>query len=187
MPFSGRRAAHQFPSAEVDPPRAGIGVRRRARTLDAYREAVRRGYRFYSYGDAMWIPERSVMSAPGFAFETVAVDGAARAGVLTTRRGPVLTPTFMPVGTQGSVKTLTPTKSALPPGARIVLGNTTTCGFGREPKCVAELGGLSAFMRWPHATLPILAATRHSSLAERRTLSDDGFVFRSHLDGSKHS
>jgi len=125
------------------------------------------------------------VSAPGFAFETVAVDGEARAGVLTTRRGPVLTPTFMPVGTQGSVKTLTPDEVAAT-GARIVLGNTYHLWLRPGAEVVGELGGLSAFMRWPHATLTDSGGYQAFSLAERRTLSDDGFVFRSHLDGSKH-
>jgi queuine tRNA-ribosyltransferase len=130
-------------------------------------------------------PGKSVVSAPGFAFQTVAEDGNARAGVLTTRRGPVLTPTFMPVGTQGSVKTLTPDEVAAT-GARIVLGNTYHLWLRPGAEVISELGGLSAFTRWPHATLTDSGGYQAFSLAERRTLSDDGFVFRSHLDGSKH-
>jgi queuine tRNA-ribosyltransferase len=125
------------------------------------------------------------MSVPGFTFRTVAEDGGARAGVLTTRHGPVLTPTFMPVGTQGSVKTLTPDEVAAT-GARIVLGNTYHLWLRPGAEVVEKLGGLSAFMRWPHTTLTDSGGYQAFSLAERRTLSDDGFVFRSHLDGSKH-
>jgi queuine tRNA-ribosyltransferase len=121
----------------------------------------------------------------GFVFEVVAEDGAARAGVLSTRHGQVPTPTFMPVGTQGSVKTLTPTEVEAT-GARIVLANTYHLWLRPGADVVAELGGLSAFTRWPHTTLTDSGGYQAFSLAERRTLSDDGFVFRSHLDGSKH-
>ena len=125
------------------------------------------------------------MSGDVFRFRTVAEDGAARAGVLTTRHGEVTTPTFMPVGTQGSVKTLAPDEVAAT-GARIVLANTYHLWLRPGADVVASLGGLSAFTRWPHTTLTDSGGYQAFSLAERRTLSDDGFVFRSHLDGSKH-
>jgi queuine tRNA-ribosyltransferase len=125
------------------------------------------------------------VTAPGFSFRTVAEDGTARAGVLTTRRGEVPTPTFMPVGTQGSVKTLTPGEVEAT-GARIVLANTYHLWLRPGADVVAALGGLSAFTRWPHTILTDSGGYQAFSLAERRTLSDDGFVFRSHLDGSKH-
>jgi queuine tRNA-ribosyltransferase len=125
------------------------------------------------------------VSAPGFEFRVVAEDGAARAGVLSTRHGQVLTPTFMPVGTQGSVKTLTPAEVEAT-GARIVLANTYHLWLRPGADAVAELGGLSSFTRWPHTTLTDSGGYQAFSLADRRTLSDDGFVFRSHLDGSKH-
>ncbi|HKQ68814.1 MAG TPA: tRNA guanosine(34) transglycosylase Tgt [Polyangiaceae bacterium] len=124
------------------------------------------------------------MSA-GLTFRQVAADGAARAGVLVTRRGEVPTPTFMPVGTQGSVKTLTPGEVA-ETGARIVLANTYHLWLRPGPEVVAGQGGLHAFSRWAHAMLTDSGGYQAFSLAERRTLSDDGFVFRSHLDGSKH-
>jgi queuine tRNA-ribosyltransferase len=124
------------------------------------------------------------VSTPSFGFRVTSVDGQARSGVLTTRKGEVLTPTFMPVGTQASVKTLTPAEVAAT-GAQIVLGNTYHLWLRPGPEVVAGQGGLSAFMRWPHTVLTDSGGFQAFSLAERRTISDDGFVFRSHLDGSK--
>lgn len=124
--------------------------------------------------------------APGFAFRTNAYDGNARTGVLTTPHGDVPTPTFMPVGTQGSVKTLTPFEVEAT-GAKIVLGNTYHLWLRPGAELIAELGGLHAFTRWPHAMLTDSGGFQAFSLADRRTLSDDGFVFRSHLDGSRRA
>lgn len=124
--------------------------------------------------------------APGFAFDVVARDGRARTAILRTPHGEVPTPTFMPVGTQGSVKTLTPAEVAAT-GARIVLGNTYHLWLRPGPELVAALGGLHGFTKWPHAMLTDSGGFQAFSLAERRTLSDDGFVFRSHLDGSKRA
>lgn len=121
---------------------------------------------------------------PGFSFKTLARSGQARAGVLTTPHGEVPTPTFMPVGTQGSVKTLRPHEVAAT-GARIVLGNTYHLWLRPGPDVVAEMGGLHKFTRWPHAMLTDSGGFQAFSLAERRKTTEDGFVFRSHLDGSK--
>jgi len=123
-------------------------------------------------------------TTPGFAFRTLAKSGNARAGVLTTPHGDVPTPTFMPVGTQGSVKTMSPDEVAAT-GARIVLGNTYHLWLRPGPDIVAELGGLHGFTKWPHAMLTDSGGFQAFSLAERRQTSEDGFVFRSHLDGSK--
>jgi queuine tRNA-ribosyltransferase len=120
-----------------------------------------------------------------FGFRAVAEDGDARAGVLTTSRGVVDTPTFMPVGTQAAVKTLTPGEVA-ETGARIVLANTYHLWLRPGPEVVAGQGGLHTWTRWPHAMLTDSGGFQAFSLAERRTLSEDGFVFRSHLDGSRH-
>jgi queuine tRNA-ribosyltransferase len=125
------------------------------------------------------------MITDGFRWESCAQDGAARAGVLHTRRGLVQTPTFMPVGTQATVKTLTPSEVA-DTGARIVLANTYHLWLRPGPEVVAGQGGLHAFSRWPHAMLTDSGGYQAFSLAERRKLSDEGFAFRSHLDGSKH-
>lgn len=121
---------------------------------------------------------------PGFSFRTIARSGNARAGILTTPHGEVLTPTFMPVGTQGSVKTLRPAEVAAT-GARIVLGNTYHLWLRPGPEVVAEMGGLHNFTKWPHAMLTDSGGFQAFSLAERRKTTEEGFVFRSHLDGSK--
>jgi len=121
---------------------------------------------------------------PGFAFEVCATDGSARAGVLRTPHGDVPTPTFMPVGTQGSVKTLTP-QEVMSTGAGVVLGNTYHLWVRPGPELIAKLGGLHEFSRWPRAMLTDSGGYQAFSLAERRTVSDDGFVFRSHLDGAR--
>src|SRR5271163_3503316 len=92
------------------------------------------------------------LATPGYAFTVHASDGAARTGTLTTPRGDVQTPTFMPVGTQGSVKTLTPAEVAAT-GARVVLGNTYHLMLRPGAEAIARAGGLHAFTRWPHAML----------------------------------
>ncbi len=119
-------------------------------------------------------------------FRVFATDGLARTGEITTPHGQVPTPTFMPVGTQGSVKTLTPAEVAAT-GARIVLGNTYHLWLRPGAEAVAAHGGLHGFTRWPHSMLTDSGGFQAFSLAERRTVSEDGFVFRSHLDGSKHA
>src|SRR5690606_31064937 len=104
--------------------------------------------------------------------------------ILHTPHGQVPTPTFMPVGTQGTVKTLTPDEVAAT-GARIVLGNTYHLWLRPGPEVVADHGGLHAFSRWPHAMLTDSGGFQAFSLTDRCKRSDDGFVFRSHLDGRK--
>jgi queuine tRNA-ribosyltransferase len=132
--------------------------------------------------------------ATGFAFRVLAHDGEARCAVLTTPNGEVPTPTFMPVGTQGSVKTLTPSEVAST-GARIVLGNTYHLMLRPGPEAIARLGGLRLFTRWPHVTLTDSGGFQAFSLGVRDVATpgpslvdaaEEGFTFRSHLDGSTH-
>lgn len=87
----------------------------------AYERAIATGYRFYSYGDASLLWRAEPLSA--FPFTISATDGAARTGVLSTPRGDIRTPAFMPVGTAGTVKALTVDQVAQT-GADIILGNT---------------------------------------------------------------
>jgi queuine tRNA-ribosyltransferase len=126
----------------------------------------------------------SALRTPGYSFQTLATDGNARTGVLVTPHGEVPTPTFMPVGTQGSVKTLTP-REVSDTGARIVLGNTYHLWLRPGPEIVALHGGLHGFAKWPHSMLTDSGGYQAFSLSERRSLGPDGFVFQSHLDGSK--
>jgi queuine tRNA-ribosyltransferase len=121
-----------------------------------------------------------------FDFRLDATDGAARAGTLTTPHGDVLTPAFMPVGTQGTVKGLIPEEvSAL--GARMVLANTYHLYLRPGHELVRSLGGLHAFMRWPGPILTDSGGFQVFSLAAIREVKDEGVIFRSHLDGSSHT
>ena len=123
-------------------------------------------------------------STPGYGFSVVAADGKARAAVFQTPHGAIETPTFMPVGTQGSVKTLTPDEVA-ETGARIVLGNTYHLWLRPGAELVAKHGDLHRFSRWPHAMLTDSGGFQAFSLSARRKLSEEGFAFSSHLDGAK--
>ena len=127
------------------------------------------------------------MSLPtqGFSFEVDAVDGAARSGRFTTPRATVETPAFMPVGTQATVKALTPDDVAST-GARMILANTYHLWLRPGAESIARHGGVVGFMKWPHALLTDSGGYQVFSLAKHRTLDDDGITFRSHLDGTMH-
>ena len=116
-------------------------------------------------------------------FELMHRDGAARAGRLTTPHGPVETPVFMPVGTQGTVKGLTPdmVKDA---GGRILLGNTYHLALRPGDELVAELGGLHTFMNWDRPILTDSGGFQVFSLASQVKITDHGAKFKSHIDGS---
>ena len=118
-------------------------------------------------------------------FEVSARDGAARRGRLTTAHGEVDTPVFMPIGTAGTVKAMTP-EGVSATGARIVLGNTYHLMLRPGAERIASLGGLHRFMNWPHAILTDSGGFQVMSLASRRTIVERGVTFRSHLDGSLH-
>ncbi len=120
-----------------------------------------------------------------FTFETQAVDGAARAGVFHTPHGDLETPLFAPVGTQATVKALTPAQlDEL--GASLVLANTYHLYLRPGHELIRRQGGLHDFMRWPHPILTDSGGFQVFSLSDRRTVDDDGVTFRSHLDGSEH-
>ena len=116
-------------------------------------------------------------------FQLLATDGAARRGRLSTAHGDVETPAFMPVGTQGTVKSLTPADLRAV-GAQIVLGNTYHLFLRPGPEIVAALGGLHAFMAWDGPILTDSGGFQVFSLAKLRTISEDGVRFRSPIDGS---
>jgi queuine tRNA-ribosyltransferase len=113
-----------------------------------------------------------------------ATDGAARAGVLTTARGEIETPAFMPVGTKATVKTLTPAEvGAL--GAQILLGNTYHLHFRPGDELIAELGGLHRFMGWSRPILTDSGGFQVFSLRDTiAAVDDDGVTFRSVYDGA---
>ena len=118
-------------------------------------------------------------------FEVLARDGRARRGRLKTAHGEVDTPVFMPVGTAGTVKAMTP-EGVAATGARIVLGNTYHLMLRPGAERIAALGGLHRFMNWPYAILTDSGGFQVMSLASRRTIAEAGVIFRSHLDGSQH-
>src|SRR5436305_8487169 len=117
-------------------------------------------------------------------FRVTATDGATRAGVLTTARGDVPTPAFMPVGTKGTVKSVDPDElRAL--GAAIVLGNTYHLHFRPGDDLIAELGGLHRFMGWDGPILTDSGGFQVFSLRDTIVaVDDDGVTVRSVYDGS---
>jgi queuine tRNA-ribosyltransferase len=118
-------------------------------------------------------------------FELLGTDGTARRGRLTTAHGTVETPTFMPVGTAGTVKAMMP-RSVAETGAQIVLGNTFHLMLKPGAERVAALGGLHRFMNWPGPILTDSGGFQVMSLKDLRKLDPDGVTFRSPSDGSKH-
>ncbi len=120
-----------------------------------------------------------------FRFQLEARAGNARAGLFRTPRGAVPTPAFMPVGTAGAVKTLTPEEVA-DAGAAMVLANTYHLYLRPGHELVRDLGGIHSFMRWDGPVLTDSGGYQVFSLAATREIRDDGVVFQSHIDGSKH-
>ena len=110
---------------------------------------------------------------------------AARRGRLETSRGVIDTPVFMPVGTQATVKSLTP-DDLEQLGATIILGNTYHLYLRPGAERIANLGGLHSFMHWPRAILTDSGGFQVFSLAKMRKLHEEGVVFQSHIDGSRH-
>jgi queuine tRNA-ribosyltransferase len=122
----------------------------------------------------------------GFSFTLEAVDPetGARAGRFETPHGPILTPAFMPVGTQATVKSLSPDELERL-GAQIVLANTYHLFLRPGADTIARLGGLHRFMGWGRPILTDSGGFQVFSLAHLRKLDDDGVTFRSHIDGSE--
>jgi queuine tRNA-ribosyltransferase len=118
--------------------------------------------------------------------EVVARDDEARAGILRTPHGPVETPAFMPVGTKGTVKGLTP-KELRTAGAGIVLGNTYHLYLRPGVDTVREAGGLHAFTGWDGPMLTDSGGYQVFSLAKTRRISEEGVEFASIYDGSLHT
>ncbi len=119
-------------------------------------------------------------------FELLSTDplGAARRGRLHTRHGIVDTPIFMPVGTQATVKSLTPAQIR-ETGARIILSNTYHLALRPGSKLIRDLGGLHRFMAWDGPILTDSGGFQVYSLARLRRVTDEGIAFQSHLDGAR--
>jgi queuine tRNA-ribosyltransferase len=120
---------------------------------------------------------------PFFAFVVEQTDGLARVGRMRTAHGEVDTPQFMPVGTQATVKGLTPAQLA-DTGARILLGNTYHLTLRPGDALIAEMGGLHRFMGWDGPILTDSGGYQIFSLASMRKITDHSAVFRSHIDGN---
>ncbi len=112
-------------------------------------------------------------------------NGKARAGEIETPHGRIKTPVFMPVGTQATVKTMTP-EEVEKLGAEIILGNTYHLYLRPGDDLVARFGGLHKFMNWNGPILTDSGGFQVFSLGALRKIKEEGVYFRSHLDGSKH-
>lgn len=120
-----------------------------------------------------------------FDFTITAKNNSARAGTFTTPHGDLQTPVFAPVGTQATVKALTPAQVA-DLGASLVLSNTYHLYLRPGDGLVRELGGLHQFMQWPNPMLTDSGGFQVFSLAQTRKVDEDGVTFKSHIDGSTH-
>ncbi|MDQ7031682.1 MAG: tRNA guanosine(34) transglycosylase Tgt [Desulfonauticus sp.] len=118
-------------------------------------------------------------------FQIQAADKQARAGILKTTHGEILTPIFMPVGTRASVKSLSP-QDLKDAQTQIILGNTYHLYLRPGDELIRDLGGLHSFMSWNGPILTDSGGFQVFSLAKLRKITPDGVEFSSHIDGSKH-
>jgi queuine tRNA-ribosyltransferase len=125
------------------------------------------------------------MTKSPFTFDILAREQNARAGVFHTPHGDILTPVFAPVGTQATVKSLTPAQLA-ETGASLVLSNTYHLYLRPGADLVAEMGGLHEFMQWPQPMLTDSGGFQVFSLSDTRKVDEEGVTFKSHIDGSSH-
>jgi len=124
-------------------------------------------------------------TTPALRFEILATDGEARTGLLTTRRGVIETPVFMPVGTAGTVKAIRFEELEAPDlDARIILGNTYHLWLRPGVEIIKACGGLHRFIGWNRALLTDSGGFQVWSLGNLRKISEEGTEFRSHVDGS---
>ena len=120
-----------------------------------------------------------------FSFALNATDGKARTGVISTPRGDIRTPAFMPVGTAATVKAMMP-ESVSATGADILLGNTYHLMLRPTAERIDRLGGLHKFMNWDKPILTDSGGFQVMSLSSLRKMTEEGVTFKSHIDGSKH-
>ncbi|MGH7104685.1 MAG: tRNA guanosine(34) transglycosylase Tgt [Acetobacteraceae bacterium] len=120
-----------------------------------------------------------------FSFRLAAQDGRARAGLIETAHGAVATPAFMPVGTQATVKGMT-AASLGAAGAGIILANAYHLMLRPGAERIAAVGGLHRFMNWPGPILTDSGGFQVLSLGGLREISEEGVLFRSHIDGTRH-
>jgi queuine tRNA-ribosyltransferase len=123
--------------------------------------------------------------AERFAFRLMATDGGARLGEITTPRGVIRTPAFMPVGTAATVKALYADQLEAA-GADVILANTYHLMLRPGAERIARLGGLHGFMRWRRPILTDSGGFQVMSLAKLRRITPDGITFQSHIDGATY-
>ncbi|MDH2327671.1 tRNA guanosine(34) transglycosylase Tgt [Cereibacter sp. SYSU M97828] len=121
-----------------------------------------------------------------FGFSIAATDGKARTGIISTPRGEIRTPAFMPVGTAATVKAMMP-ESVRKTGADILLGNTYHLMLRPTAERIDRLGGLHKFMNWERPILTDSGGFQVMSLTGLRKLTEQGVKFKSHIDGSTHN
>src|SRR5690348_5600315 len=126
------------------------------------------------------------VESPVFDFTVDATSGAARAGSLSLPHGTVETPVFMPVGTQGTVRALSP-RDLRDAGATLVLANTYHLHVRPGEQVVEQLGGLHRFMGWDRPLLTDSGGFQVFSLEGFRRVDDDGVEFQSHVDGGRRT
>ncbi len=126
------------------------------------------------------------MEAITYELKHVCKQTGARRGVVHTPHGDIQTPVFMPVGTQATVKSMTPEELKEEVKAEIILSNTYHLYLRPGHELVKEAGGLHKFMNWDRPILTDCGGFQVFSLSDLRTISEDGVEFKSHLDGSKH-
>jgi len=126
------------------------------------------------------------MAALAFQLQNTDANSKARAGVITTNHGTINTPIFMPVGTVGSVKAVTQLQLKEEVKAQIILGNTYHLYLRPGTDILEAAGGLHKFMGWDSPILTDSGGYQVFSLAANRKLTEEGALFQSHIDGSKH-
>ena len=126
------------------------------------------------------------MEAIRYELKHICKQTGARSGIIHTPHGDIETPVFMPVGTQATVKSMTPEELKEEVKAQIILSNTYHLYLRPGHELVKEAGGLHKFMNWDKPILTDCGGFQVFSLSDLRTITEDGVEFKSHLDGSKH-
>ena len=125
------------------------------------------------------------MASLDFNLEAVDPASNARAGRMQTPHGEIRTPVFMPVGTQATVKTLTPAELEAA-GAQIILGNTYHLFLRPGHDLIRKMGGLHGFMNWRRPLLTDSGGYQVFSLSDLKSIEEEGVTFQSHIDGTRH-
>jgi queuine tRNA-ribosyltransferase len=131
-------------------------------------------------------PFKLNMAALRFELQATSTDSKARAGKISTGHGEILTPIFMPVGTAGSVKSITQRQLKEDVKAEIILGNTYHLYLRPGLEVLEQAGGLHRFMGWDRPILTDSGGYQVFSLSGTRKIQEEGVLFQSHIDGSKH-